>query len=103
MNNIFFAVNDLIEWVDISGNNFVERILWIDKGYVIAFTIDINVKTGFPVPKRVSDIQEAINKGHALKLKTDPWARFVRDEDLSDKEKEIRDKYWDIISPIVIQ
>ncbi len=102
MTNDLF-VNNLIEWVDESGNNFVERILWIDEGYVIAFTIDINVKTGFPSPKRVSDIQEAINEGHALKLKTDPWARIVRDEDLSDKEKEIRDKYWDIISPIVIQ
>ncbi len=102
MSNYLF-VNDLIEWVDESGNSFVERILWIDEGYVIVFTIDINVKTGFPVSKRVSDIQEAINEGRALKLKTDPWARIVRDEDLSHKEKEIRDKYWDIISSIVIQ
>ena len=102
MSNYLF-VNDLIEWVDESGNSFVERILWIDEGYVIVFTIDINVKTGFPVPKRVSDIQEAIDEGRALKLKTDPWARIVRDEDLSHKEKEIRDKYWDIISSIVIQ
>ena len=102
MSNYLF-VNDLIEWVDESGNSFVERILWIDEGYVIVFTLDINVKTGFPVPKRVSDIQEAINEGRALKLKTDPWARIVRDEDLSHKEKEIRDKYWDLISSIVIQ
>ena len=48
MSNDLF-VNDLIEWVDELGNSFIERILWIDEGYVIAFTIDINVKTGFPV------------------------------------------------------
>ncbi len=102
MSNYLF-VNDLIEWVQESGNSFIERILWIDESYVIAFMIDINIKTGFPVPKRVSDIEEAINEGRALKLKTDPWARIVRDEDLSYKEKEIRDKYWDIVSSIVIQ
>ena len=99
----YLCVNDLIEWVDASGNSFVERILWIDEGYTITFVIDININKGFPVPKRISDIQEAINEGHALKLKTDPWARIIKDEHLSDKEKDIRDKYWDIISPIVTQ
>lgn len=99
----YLCVNDLIEWVDASGNSFVERILWIDEGYTITFVIDINLKKGFPVSKRVSDIQEAINEGNALKLKTDPWARIIKDEDLSEKEKDIRDKYWNIISPIVTQ
>ncbi|MEO1432221.1 MAG: Mu transposase C-terminal domain-containing protein [Cyanobacteria bacterium J06633_8] len=102
MSNDLF-VNDLIEWVDELGNSFIERILWIDEGYVIAFTIDINVTTGFPVSKRVSDIQEDINEGRALKLKKDPWARIVRDEDLSAKNRDVRDKYWNIISSIVNQ
>ncbi len=30
INELF--VNDLIEWIDESGNNFVERVLWIDEG-----------------------------------------------------------------------
>ena len=96
-------VNDLIEWIDESGSSFVERITWIDDDYTIAFTIDINISTGFPNPKKVTDLLEAINEGSILKIKTDPWARIVREEDLSQKEKEIRDKYWDLISPIVIQ
>jgi Integrase core domain/Mu transposase, C-terminal len=96
-------VNDLIEWVDESGSSFVERIIWIDEGYIIAFAIDVNIRTGFPILKKITDLQEAINKGSVLKIKTDPWARIIREEDLSQKEKEIRDKYWNIISPIVIQ
>ncbi len=96
-------VNDLIEWIDESGNNFVERVLWIDEGYVIAFVYDINAKTGFPEDKKVSEIKEAIANGHALKLKSDPWARIVREEDLSEKEKELRDRAWQIISFIVTQ
>ncbi|MBD2441547.1 Mu transposase C-terminal domain-containing protein [Nostoc sp. FACHB-110] len=96
-------VNDLIEWIDESGNNFIERVLWIDEGYIIAFVYDINAKTGFPEAKKVSEIREAISDGHALKLKLDPWARIVRDEDLSPKEKELRDRAWQIISFIVTQ
>ncbi|MBD2451000.1 DDE-type integrase/transposase/recombinase [Nostoc sp. FACHB-152] len=96
-------VNDLIEWIDESGNNFIERVLWIDEGYIIAFVYDINAKTGFPEAKKVSEIREAISDGHALKLKSDPWARIVRDEDLSPKEKKLRDRAWQIISFIVTQ
>ena len=102
MNNDLF-VNELIEWIDESGNNLIERVLWIDEGYVIAFVFDINAQTGFPEPKKVSEIIEAISDGKALKLKSDPWARIVRDEDLSDKEKELRDRAWQIISFIVTQ
>ncbi|MBD2359780.1 DDE-type integrase/transposase/recombinase [Anabaena minutissima FACHB-250] len=101
INDLF--VNDLIKWIDESGNNFIERVLWIDEGYVIAFVYDINAKTGFPKPKKVSEIIEAISDGCALKLKSDPWARIVRDEDLSEKEKELRDRAWQIISFIVTQ
>lgn len=101
INELF--VNDLIEWIDESGNNFVERVLWIDEGYTIAFVFDINIKTGFPEPKKISEIIEAISDSRALKLKSDPWARIVRDEDLSEKEKELRDRAWQIISFIITQ
>ncbi|MDZ8257976.1 Mu transposase C-terminal domain-containing protein [Nostoc sp. ChiQUE01b] len=101
INELF--VNDLIEWIDESGNNFVERVLWIDEGYTIAFVFDINTKTGFPEPKKISEIIEAISDSRALKLKSDPWARIVRDEDLSEKEKELRDRAWQIISFIITQ
>ncbi len=95
MSNDLF-VNDLIEWIDESGNSFIERVLWIDEGYIIAFVFNINTKTGFPEPKKVSEIIEAISDGRVLKLKSDPWARIVTEEDLSEKEKELRDRAWQI-------
>ena len=94
-------VNDLIECTDESGNNFIERVLWIDEGYIIAFVFDIYAAKGFPQSKSVNEIREAISDGRASKLKSDPWARLVRDEELSDVEKTIRDKAWSMIEPLI--
>jgi hypothetical protein len=102
VNNELF-VNELIEWQDDSEIPLIERVLWIDEGYIIAFVFDINAKKGFPQPKKVSEILEAIAAGLVIKQTLDPWARTVRDESLTQKEKEVRDKAWEIISSIVVQ
>lgn len=81
-------VNDLIEWIDESGNNVIERVLWIDSNYSLAFVFDIQAKKGFPEPKTVSEIKQAIKTGRALKLKNDPWARIVKDDWLTKTEKD---------------
>ncbi|MEP0840019.1 hypothetical protein [Coleofasciculus sp. FACHB-64] len=96
LKNLF--INDLIEWKADDNNHLIERIIWIDEGYVIAFVIDINAKKGLPEPKKISEILEAISEGIALKHQQDPWLRIVRDENLTDREKEYRDKAWEIIS-----
>ena len=96
-------VNDLIEWIDESGSNVVERILWIDSNYSLAFVFDIQAKKGFPEPKTVSEIKQAIQTGHALKLKNDPWARIVKDDWLTKTEKDYREKAWRIIASLVEQ
>jgi NACalpha-BTF3-like transcription factor len=96
-------VNDLIEWIDESGSNVIERILWIDSNYSLAFVFDIQVKKGFPEPKTVSEIKEAIETGRALKLKNDPWARIVKDDWLTKTEKDYREKAWRIIASLVEQ
>ncbi|WP_414756288.1 DNA-binding protein [Anabaena sp. CCY 9910] len=96
-------VNDLIEWIVYQNTHIVERIIWIDEGYIIAFVIDINAKKGLPEPKKISDILEAISEGVAFKQQQDPWARIIRDENLTDKEKEYRDKAWEIISSLIIE
>ena len=95
--------NDLIEWVDDEGKSKVERILWIDENYIIAFIFDINTNKGVPSAKRISDIEEEIDEGTAIKLKSDPWLRIVTQDNLSKKEIEIRDKIWKIIAEIVEQ
>jgi hypothetical protein len=102
VNNELF-VNEIIKWQDNSERPLIERVLWIDEGYIIAFVFDLNAKKGFPQPKKVSEILEAISAGLAIKKIQDPWARIVRDESLTAREKEIRDKAWEIISSIAVQ
>ncbi len=96
-------VNDLIEWIDDVKETKVERIIWVDKNYVIAFVFDINTNKGVPCAKRISEIEEAIVEGVALKLKSDPWLKIVKENNLSNKEIEIRDRTWNIIADLVKQ
>jgi hypothetical protein len=102
MNTKLF-VNDLIEWKLENNSLLLERILWIDEGYVIAFVLDINAAKGLPTTKNVSEILEAISEGLALKQPQDPWLRIIKEENLTDREKEYRDKAWEIIFPLVTQ
>ena len=101
--DISLYVNDLIEWRDESGETKVERIVWIDENYIIAFIFDINTNKGVPYPKRISEIEEAISEGYVLKLKSDPWLKIVTEDNLSDKELEIRNRAWNVIADLVQQ
>lgn len=102
MKNLLY-VNDLIEWISEVEKPSIERILWIDQEYTIAIVIDIFANTGFPTSRRVVDIIDEINSGHAKKSRQDPFIHkcLVIDEKLSELEKEIRDKAWNIISSLV--
>lgn len=93
----------LIQWRNESGNTRTERILWLDRNYTVAFVIDIFTKTGFPEERRIYDIEEAISEGCAYQLDHDPFGYSVLEENLTKKEKEIRDKAWNIISLLVSQ
>lgn len=101
--NIEIYVNDIIEWLDQSENKLIERVLWIDEDYTLAFVFDINSQKGFPEPRKISEIKAAISDGSAYKTISDPWARIVREEELSNKNKEIRNNAWEVISSLVIQ
>ena len=96
-------VNDLVEWVKDSEETKVERIVWIDENYILAFVFDINTNKGVPLARRISEIEEAISEGTAIKLKSDPWLRIATEDNLSEKEIEIRDKIWKTIAFIVEQ
>ena len=92
-------VNDLIEWNDGS----IERVVWIDDEYSIAFLFELEANKGFPHPKSIAEIEEAITNKTASKHLQDPWARIVKDENLSERELSVRDKSWDIISSLISQ
>lgn len=93
---MILCVNDLIKWNDDS----IERVVWIDDEYSIAFLFELEANKGFPYPKSIAEIEEAIANQTASKHLQDPWARIVKDENLSERELSVRDKSWDIISSL---
>lgn len=96
-------VNDLIQWVDSLGESRIDRILWIDTNYRIAYSIDINGKNSLPEVKNISEIEESIELSQAIKYEQDPWGKIVVEEELPDSHKNIRDTAWQIISDVVIK
>ena len=90
---------EVIRWSCESGSPLIERVIWTDD--TLAFTFDISAKNGFPEPRRVSDILDALATGTAERI-PDPWARIIRDEDLNDREREVRDKAWGIVHALAI-
>lgn len=98
----FVYVNDLIQWLGEGERHLTERILWIDQDYTIAVTIDIFAKTGFPISRKIVDIIDAISDGRLEKIELDPFAHknLVKDENLSEVEKTIREKAWNLISTL---
>ncbi len=103
MNNEIF-VNDLIQWQsDDAENPLIERVVWIDDGYAVAFIFDIYATKGFPRSYAIKDLKEALKNQEASKLEVDPWGKIVQEESLSLKEKELRDNAWEIISSLVTQ
>jgi len=103
MNEEIF-VNDLIQWNNIETyNSIIKRVLWIDEKYSIAYIYDVYAKKGFPEMISISNLKELLQENQASKLNKDPWLRIIQEEELSDKKKQIRDKAWEIISPLIDQ
>lgn len=97
---LMLAVNDLIKYGDIKTNQ-VERILWIDEDIQWIFVIDVSSDKAFPVMKKGSEIIGFLETGLAAKLDQDSLFKVVDEESLTDKEKSIREKAWNIISPLI--
>jgi len=96
-------VNNLIEWITEDGKTRIDRILWIDESYKMVFLIDINEDKSLPRDVLVSEIEEALQSCAAIIIRKDPWAMMISEEELSLKEKMLRDNAWNLISPIVDQ
>lgn len=99
MNTI--VMNNLLRLENHSGEYFTERILWIDKDSIIAFTIDINKSTSVPIKRKISEIEEGLTDGSIIKLDEDPWLRILTEDELDSKDKVIRDNAWLVIKDIV--
>lgn len=91
-------VNEIIHW---ENENQTERLLYLDNKRDVVFAIDIYANTYSPVCRRISDINDSIERGVALVLREDPWAIIINEEEIKLSNREKRDKAWDIVSLII--
>jgi hypothetical protein len=99
---IAFAVNNLIQRNSQSSKVVTERVLWLDEVEDSAFVIEVEGSKGLPRHVEVSELKEEAEAGRISVLTEDKWARVLDERWLSDKQKSIRDKAWEIIEPLVV-
>lgn len=95
-------VNDLIASTNESEEATIERILWIEENNILTYTIDINSATALPVMKKMSPLLKGIRSGEVVKVEKDPGIKLIDENNLSEKDKEIREKAWQVISEIAV-
>lgn len=100
MDNILFT-NEIIEWNLLDGSKETERILWIDEYGEYVYTIDIYSNKGLPIFRAVSDINEAIQNKSAAIIEIDLYIRTRKEDEITEKNKNLRDRAWEIIQPLV--
>ena len=97
---MLLTVNMLISYTENPLQTTVERILWISTDYSVAVLIDIYANKSTPIYKNVEDILNEIEINSAIIIKEDPFQVFRNENEISEKEKEIRNKAWEIIKAI---
>ncbi|WP_207641035.1 hypothetical protein [Desulfofalx alkaliphila] len=85
----------------VSQEGIIERILWISEDNAIAYLINPYSNKCNPCQRKVKDIIVAIASGVAEKLSHDPFMRIVKENDIKESHRKIRDKSWQVISEIV--
>lgn len=99
-----FVINDIISFEEANGEKQLERILWIDEGNVICYTINIENEKALPIKRKVSDLQQLFNDQLLTLVDNDPYAFVYQDEkQISDKNKTLRDERWKSIESMVLQ
>jgi hypothetical protein len=93
-----YTVNSLIEWKDGTESTSIERLLWMDDE--IAYVIDLN-KNKVPYIRRQKDIEDALAGGKAEIKDDDEFIVVLKEEDIPEKHKEIRDRAWEVIRDMV--
>jgi hypothetical protein len=99
---IVFAVNNLIQRSGGSSEAVTERVLWLDEGEDSAFVIEVEGRKGMPKYVKVSELKEEAESGHLSVLTEDKWARMLNEQELTGKQKSIRDQAWEIVEPLVM-
>ena len=93
-----YTVNSLIEWKDESESTSIERVLWMDEE--LAYVIDVN-KNSAPYLRSTADIDSALIDGRAVIKEDDTLAVILKEEDIPEKHKKMRDNAWKVIKDMV--
>jgi hypothetical protein len=99
-----FVINDIICIEEADGKKRMERIIWMDEGNVICYTIGIDKESTLPIKRMISSLLQ-LHKEHLLSfLDSDPYGFIYQEEELiSEKSKNLRDTRWECIKDIVSQ
>jgi hypothetical protein len=82
-------------------NGQVHRILWAHGSEEMVWVIDIYDRYAWPKIHSRSDLVDAFVKGE-LKMVEDPVIKSLpRDEELTEAERSVRDRAWDLIGTVV--
>jgi len=92
-----YAVNSIII-CKFDEEDVMERILWI--GDESLYAIDLN-SNNCPYIRRRKEIDEAISDGRVTIVSDNAFATILKEEDISSKHKQIRDKHWNMIARMV--
>lgn len=95
---ITLAVNELIE-DKIKKNIF--RLLWIDETNTISYVIDIESAKALPELMKVEELFQGLLEGVYVKLEKQNVNQVSFINELTDKQKAIRDNAWDLIKDLV--
>lgn len=94
------AVNQLLRFAD---DRHIERVLWLDAdqpGYVV---IDIAAKSALLLFRSHSELEALSATGQITFDVDDPFAPPVNEGAIPTSYREIRDRNWDEIAPLVLQ
>lgn len=100
MENLVIEINSTFRHILNDGAIVKERVVWVDEGNIIAFVFNLESKGEFPVLKNVSEMREEILNGLLIKEK-DPYAQFIDENILTEKEISIRNKAYEIIQSLI--
>ena len=98
-----FVINDIISIEEVGGTKRLERIIWIDDGNIICYTIDMEKESTLPIKRKISDLNQLLDEDLLSLMENDPYGFIYQDEEhLSKKSKELRDDRWDCIKEMVL-
>lgn len=79
----------------------LERIVWIDNENKWCFLVNV-MEPSFPFRLEVDSVIQRLERGELENVQNDPWNILIRENKLTEIEKQKRDLAWDIIQHIYI-